>query len=62
MSINILVIDDHALFRQGISRLIQSEPDLVVVGEGSSVADGETLLRTTRTSSSWTSRCPTAAA
>jgi len=48
MSINILVIDDHALFRQGISRLIQSEPDLVVVGEGSSVADGETLLRTTR--------------
>ena len=48
MSINILVIDDHPLFRQGISRLIQSEPDLVVVGEGSSVADGETLLRTTR--------------
>src|SRR6185503_3646925 len=47
MSINVLVIDGHALFRQGISRLIQSEPDLVVVGEGSSVTDGETLLRTT---------------
>jgi DNA-binding NarL/FixJ family response regulator len=47
MSINVLVIDDHALFRQGISRLIQSEPDLVVVGEGSSVADGDTLVATT---------------
>ena len=48
MSINVLVIDDHAPFRQGITRLIQSEPDLVVVGEGSTVADGETLLGTTR--------------
>ena len=48
MSINILIIDGHALFRQGISSLIHSEADLRVVGEGSSVADGEALLRSQR--------------
>ena len=48
MSIHVLVIDGHALFRKGISRLIQSEPDLEVVGQGSSVADGHTLLAATR--------------
>jgi DNA-binding NarL/FixJ family response regulator len=47
-TLHVLVIDAHLPFRQGISTLIQSEPDLVVVGEGSSVADGHTLLRTTR--------------
>jgi len=47
MSIHVLVIDDHTLVRQGISSLIESEPDLMVVGEASSVADGHTLLRTT---------------
>lgn len=48
MSTHVLIIDDHPRFRQELWRLIQSEPDLVVVGEGSSVADGHTLLRTTR--------------
>ena len=48
MSIHVLVIDGHALFRKGISRLIQSEPDLEVVGQGSSVEDGHTLLAETR--------------
>lgn len=47
MSIHVLVIDDHTLVRQGISSLIQSEPDLVVVGEASSIADGHTLLQST---------------
>jgi DNA-binding NarL/FixJ family response regulator len=47
-SIHVLVIDAHISFLQKISRLIESEPDLVVIGEGSSVADGHTLLRTTR--------------
>jgi DNA-binding NarL/FixJ family response regulator len=47
-SIHVIVIDAHTSFRQRISRLIESEPDLVVIGEGSSVADGNTLMRTTR--------------
>jgi DNA-binding NarL/FixJ family response regulator len=47
MSIHVLVIEGHALFRNGISRLIQSEPDLEVVGEGSSAAEGHQLLAAT---------------
>ena len=47
-SIHVIVIDAHTSFRHRISSLIESEPDLVVIGEGSSVADGNTLLRTTR--------------
>lgn len=48
ITLHVLVIDAHTPFRRGISTVIESEPDLVVVGEGSSVADGHTLLRTTR--------------
>jgi DNA-binding NarL/FixJ family response regulator len=47
VSIRVLVIDAHTPFRQRISSVIRSEPDLVIVGEGSSVAEGRTLLRTT---------------
>ena len=47
MSIHVLVIDDHTLVRQGISSLIQAEPDLEVVGEASTFADGDALLRST---------------
>jgi len=31
--IRVLVVDDHALFRQGIVRLLQEQPDFKVVGE-----------------------------
>lgn len=48
MIINVLVIDGHAPFRQGVASLIHSQSDLLVVGEGSSVADAEALLRTER--------------
>jgi DNA-binding NarL/FixJ family response regulator len=48
MSIHVLVIDDHSIFRKGISRLIESEPDLAVVGQGASVADGHAMLGATR--------------
>ena len=36
--INILIVDDHAVVRTGISAWIASEPDLVLSGEA---ADGE---------------------
>src|SRR5581483_9815647 len=39
--IRILIADDHALFRDGLRRLLQSEPGFEVVGEAS---DGEVLL------------------
>ena len=47
MSIKVIIIDDHALVRQGVVSLIQSEPDLVVVGEAASIAEGEALLAST---------------
>lgn len=39
--VRILIADDHALFRDGLRRLLQSEPGFEVVGEAS---DGEALL------------------
>ena len=48
MSISVIIIDDHTLVRQGVVSLIQAEPDLEVVGEASSIAEGEALLASTR--------------
>ncbi len=33
--IRVLVVDDHAIVRQGLVRLLEGEPDLEVVGEAS---------------------------
>ncbi len=37
--LRILVVDDHDLFRKGIARLIDSQPDLEVVGEAQDGTD-----------------------
>lgn len=39
--LRILIADDHAIFRDGLRRLLETEPDLIVVGEA---ADGETAV------------------
>jgi two-component system nitrate/nitrite response regulator NarL len=44
-SINILVVDDHPLFRQGVVHSLGLEPDLKVVGE---TASGEEALELAR--------------
>ena len=44
--VRVLVVDDHALFRYGVVRRLEREPDLVVVGEA---ADGTTALDLART-------------
>src|SRR3954453_11240551 len=36
MSIRILLADDHNLFRQGLRRIIEAQPDMQVVAEASS--------------------------
>jgi DNA-binding NarL/FixJ family response regulator len=46
--ISVVIIDDHTLVRAGIARLIDSEADLTVVGEASTVGQGEDMLRRTR--------------
>lgn len=41
----IVVVDDHAVLRDGLVRLITSEPDLEVVGEAGATLPALTLLR-----------------
>ena len=36
MAIRILLVDDHHLFRQGLRRIIESQPGLEVVAEAAS--------------------------
>ena len=36
--ISVLLVDDHALVRRGFRRMLEDEPDIMVVGEAS---DGE---------------------
>ena len=36
--INVFVVDDHPLFRHGLRRVIESEPDMAVCGEASNAA------------------------
>ena len=44
MTIRVLIVDDHNLVREGIAALINSEADLAVVGQASSLAGGQTLV------------------
>ena len=43
--IRLLIADDHAIFRDGLRRLLEAEPGLAVVGEA---ADGDEAVRLTR--------------
>jgi DNA-binding NarL/FixJ family response regulator len=42
--VRILLLDDHALFREGLARLLASEPDLVVTAHCALVADALAAL------------------
>lgn len=42
-SIRVLVVDDHAIVREGLRMLVESEPDIEVVGEAANRADALTL-------------------
>ena len=44
MTIQVFIVDDHNLVREGIAQLIDSEPDLAVRAQASSVAGGQALL------------------
>ena len=42
--IRLLLVDDHVLFREGLSRLLAEEPDLVIAGQCSSGAEAAAAL------------------
>jgi DNA-binding NarL/FixJ family response regulator len=44
-SIRVLLADDHALVRQGFRRILEDEPDIIVVGEAGGGADAISLER-----------------
>jgi DNA-binding NarL/FixJ family response regulator len=46
--IRVLIVDDHALFREGLARLLSSEPDLAVVAHCSSITEGLQALASER--------------
>lgn len=46
--IRVLVVDDQPLFRDGISQLLSTQPDMTVVGAADNIADAIELLRTTQ--------------
>jgi DNA-binding NarL/FixJ family response regulator len=43
--ITVLLVDDHALVRRGFRRLLEDDPDIAVVGEGSTGDEAITLTK-----------------
>ncbi|SHN66442.1 two component transcriptional regulator, LuxR family [Geodermatophilus obscurus] len=43
----VLVVDDHRMFAASLAQALQSEPDLVVVGQGTSIAEARDLMAST---------------
>ena len=46
--IRMVLVDDHAILRQGLRSVLEREPDLTVVGEASSEAEAEAVVRAVR--------------
>jgi Response regulator containing a CheY-like receiver domain and an HTH DNA-binding domain len=46
-SIRVVLVDDHALVRQGFRRILEDDPELTVVGEASNGTDAITLVKKT---------------
>ncbi len=42
---SVLIVDDHPIVRQGLRRLIESEPDLEVCGETDTAREAKSLIR-----------------
>ncbi len=43
--IQIAIVDDHPLFRQGVASILNAEPDIEVVGQGATAEDAISLAR-----------------
>jgi len=41
---SVVIIDDHALFRRGVSQMISADPEFMMVGEAASGAEGLDLV------------------
>jgi len=48
VAIRLLLVDDHQLFREGLRRILELEPDITVVGEASNGLEAMTSVSRTR--------------
>ena len=55
--IRILLIDDHSLFRESLSRLLQAEPDLSIVGSCATAAEALDVMAREAAEALQVSRC-----
>lgn len=46
-TVRLVLVDDHAILRQGLRAVLERESDLVVVGEASSEGEAEVVVRAT---------------
>ena len=44
-TITVALCDDHGIVRSGLRRIVEAEPDMIVVGEAGSAADAVELAR-----------------
>jgi DNA-binding NarL/FixJ family response regulator len=46
-TVRVLVVDDHQMFAASLAHALQSEPDLLVVGQAASIRDAQNLVAAT---------------
>ena len=46
-TVRVLIVDDHQMFAASLAQALQSEPDLLVVGQGASIAGARDLMAST---------------
>jgi DNA-binding NarL/FixJ family response regulator len=46
-TVRVLVVDDHQMFTASLAQALQSEPDLLVVGQGTSISEARALMAST---------------
>jgi DNA-binding NarL/FixJ family response regulator len=46
-TVRVLVVDDHQMFATSLAHALQSEPDLVVVGQATSIGEAQRLIAST---------------
>jgi DNA-binding NarL/FixJ family response regulator len=44
----LLIVDDHALFREGLASILRSEPDIEIIGLAGSVKEAQEVVHKTR--------------
>ncbi len=44
MGLNVVLVDDHAVVREGVAAMLEAQDDITVVGQAGSLAEGQSLM------------------